>query len=308
MKDFEKTERSYGDAIAGSYNRDYHGYPLMQAHDEDFASFVAQYYHPGDRVLDLGCGSASLWHLWKENLEDPGSLIGVDLSERMIDECKRLFPQGVFRVGSVFEIPVETGGIDLIIASSVLHHIPDEHLADALKEMDRVLDEHGTIVGREPVSKGRLGDSPGWFSGALMSFRHMVCRLTHTREYPEPEIGDHHHAYNPKKFINMLKGSFSPKGISFRHPVSSYVLRCNHSLVTKIVNFLDNSIGHRGGHEFYYIASKNYCDATDVAYCIEQELKNNRELCSKKEFLALMQKAAEIIEKEIGKKGDSEGI
>jgi len=39
-----------------------------------------------------------------------------------------------------------------------------------------------------------------------------------------------------------------------------------------------------------------------------QRFTGIRDMCSRREFLALMQKAAEIIEKEIGKKGDSEGI
>lgn len=39
-----------------------------------------------------------------------------------------------------------------------------------------------------------------------------------------------------------------------------------------------------------------------------QRFTGIRDVCSKKEFFALLQKAAEIIEKEIGKKGDSEGI
>lgn len=301
MRDFEQCECLYENAIAKRYNRDYHQPPIMEIHDKDFACFVAENYQQGDRVLDLGCGPASLWPLWKEYLPEPASLIGVDLSEEMIKECKRLFPEGNFKIGSVFEIPLESGSVDLIIASSILHHIPDEHLSDALKEMNRVLDEHGKIVGREPVSKGRLGDTPGWLSGALMSFRHLAYRLTHTREYPEPEVGSHHHAYHPEEFMNTLKQTFLPKGISFRYPVSSYVLRCNHPLVIKIVNFLDRVIDHRGGHEFYYVATKNYCDASDVAYCVEQELKNNTIPINKKEFLALLQKAAEIIEKELSK-------
>lgn len=300
MREFEKKELEYEDSIAHRYNRDYHGYPLMRAQDEDFAGYVAKHYYPGDRVLDLGCGAASLWHLWKEHLKGACSLVGVDLSERMIDECNRLFPEGDFRLGSAAEIPLETGSIDLIISSSVLHHIPDECLHEAFEEMHRVLDEHGMIVGREPVSTGRLGDAPGWFSGALMSFRHMVYRLTHTREYPEPEAGSHHHAYDPRKFLKELQQSFSPKSISFRHPVSSFVLRCEHSTVAKIVRFLDSSIRHRGGHEFYYVASKNYCDSSDVTFCVEQELKENANLYSREEFLAFLQKAAEIIEKEIG--------
>ncbi|GAC1393051.1 MAG: hypothetical protein NVS2B14_18820 [Chamaesiphon sp.] len=161
------------------------------------------------------------------------------------------------------------------------------------------MDEHGTIVGREPLSQGRLGDTPGWLSGALMSFRHLVYRLTHTREYPEPEIGDHHHAYVLEDFTNILEKFFLPKGLHFKYPVSSYVLRCNNLLVKKMVDVLDNAIAHKGGHEFYYAATKNYYDADDVAYSIQQELSTNLSAIQAGEFLALLQKAAEIIEKEL---------
>jgi len=301
MKDFEKSERLCGNGIAERYNRDYHQSAIMKAHDEDFACFVAEWYHSGDRVLDLGCGPASLWPLWKRHLRESGALIGVDISEGMINECKRLFADDDFRVGSVFEIPAESGSIDLIIASSVLHHIPEKDLPEALQEMDRVLDEHGKVVGREPVSKGRLGDESGWLSGALMCFRHLVYRLTHTREYPEPELGKHHHAYIPDDFIRTLGKHFAPKSLRFKFPVSSYVLRCDHSLVGRVVSCLDNAIGHRGGHEFFYCAAKNYYDASDVAHCVEQELRlNSQPLKNMKEFLALLQRAAELLEREIG--------
>ena len=222
MREFERKEKEYEDAIAHRYNRDYHRYPLMQTQDKDFASFAAQHYHSGDRVLDLGCGPASLWHLWEEKLEDPGSLIGVDLSEKMINECKRSFPRGDFRVGSVFEIPVEASGIDLIIASSVLHHIPDEHLPKAFKEMDRVLDEHGTIVGREPVSTGRLGDIPGWFSlgfvfgGAITSNDHTTISPIVVPHDMQPTLEPQQRAHAPQLDFDEVSraaaGSFNSVG------------------------------------------------------------------------------------------------
>lgn len=300
MRDFELRERGYEDAVATRYNRDYHQPVIMREHDEDFAKYVAQFFHPGDRVLDLGCGPASLWPFWKAHLGGYSSLIGVDLSEGMIKECRKLYPEDDFRVGSVFEIPVETGSVDLLIASSVLHHVPDENLPDVFSDMLRVLDEHGNLVGREPISSGRLGDSPGWFSGALMSFRHLAYRLTHTREYPEPEIGEHHHAYKPKEFLGILQKHFSPKGVILRHPVSSFVSRCDNSLVAKAAFLLDREIKHRGGHTFYYVATKNFHDAADIASCIELELQGNNQI-NKKEFLALLQKASELLEKELGK-------
>lgn len=290
--------------MAERYNRDYHEPPIMREHDEAFAAYVKEHYREGDRVLDLGCGPASLWKFWKKEFREPGCLIGVDLSEGMIAECKKNYPDDDFRIGSAFEIPAQTGSIDVLIASSVFHHIPDEKLPEVFKEIQRVLDEHGIIVGREPVSQGKLGDVDGWFSGAIMNFRHLVYRLTHTREYPEPENGEHHHAYNPKEFMEILGNYFLPKGIRFKFPVSSYVARCKSPLVAKIAKFLDDSVEHTGGHGFFYIASKNFSDAEDVRYCIEKELKNNAAgLRQPMEFLALLQKAAEKLEKELKEKG-----
>lgn len=299
---YEEREIAYEDQMAGRYNRDYHDHPIMQQHDEDFAAYVLNAYRPGDRILDLGCGPASHWKYWKQYLSGHGTLIGVDLSEGMICEARRLYPEDDFRVGSGLKLPLEDGSIDLVIASSVLHHIPDSSLPAVFTEVSRVLDEHGTIVGREPVSRGRLGDVDGWLSGAIMMFRHLVYRLTGTREYPEPENGDHHHAYDPEAFIGHLKNHFSPKGITFRHPLSLYIARCDHPLVAKIARTLDEALQHRSGQEFFYTAVKNFADAGDVAYCVEQELKQNEMgIRDKKAFLALLQQAAILLEEELKK-------
>jgi ubiquinone/menaquinone biosynthesis C-methylase UbiE len=300
MKDFEKRECIYGNNIASSYNGRYHQSAIMKAHDEEFAHYVAQCFQAGDRVLDLGCGSASLWPLWKKHLRGASKMIGIDISKAMLEEGKLESKEDSFLAGSVFALPLRSGSIDLVILSSMLHHIPDKYLMEALQEISRILDEHGRIVGREPVRECRLGDIPGWLSAALMTFRHLVYRLTHTREYPEPEAGQHHHAYVPRAFVKELKKVFAPKGLQFKFPISSYVSRCDNKKVSKIVQILDDTINHRAGHEVFYVAEKNYCDSRDVAHCIEQELElNSRPLKNKKEFLALLQCAAELLEKEL---------
>jgi len=302
MKDFEKKEIIYENAIAGRYNRDYHQSVIMRRFDDEFANFAAQHYKKGDRVLDLGCGAASLWGLWKERLPEPARLIGVDLSKGMVEECRKAHPEDDFRIGSVFKIPLESGSVDLLIASSVLHHVPDKHLPEALAEISRVLDEHGTLVGREPLSSHRLADEAGWFSGAIMAFRHMVFRLTHTREYPEPAIGEHHHAYDPSEFIAAISKTFAPKGISLMFPFSGYVGRCDDALVAKISAVLDGEVGNLKGHILHYAAAKNYNDAADVKRFVEYDLnENTRPLKNKAEFMALLDKAAEILERELGK-------
>lgn len=300
MHAFELQEKEYENAVAQRYNRDYHSYPIMQSHDDDFACFVATQFSPGDRVVDLGCGSASLWPLWRKYLKNPGALIGSDLSEGMIDEAQKLYPGEDFRVGSALRIPVDTGTVDMVIISSMLHHIPDEHLPTVFDEVHRIMTDDAIVVGREPLSADRLGDEPGWLSGALMGFRHMVSRLTHTREYPEPPIGDYHHAYDPTVFLNILRRHFAPNNIQFKYPVSSFVGRADHELVTKIVRILDDSINHKGGTEIYYAASKNLDNPEAALHLINASLAENKApLKNRDEFLALLYQSAVLIEREL---------
>ena len=296
---FEEKEREYENAIALRYNRDYHEPPIMQWHSKNFVEFVARHCKPGDRVLDLGCGPASLWPHFKDLLKEPASLVGVDLSDGMVNEARRLFPEGDFRVGSMFEIPADAGEFDVVIVSSAFHHVTDESLPAALKEVHRVLDEHGVLIGREPLRQGRVGDRGGWLAGALMSLRHLAYRLTHTREYPEPDPGPAHHAYTVDEFYSLINGVFTFEEIEFRNPVSLFLARINHPTVETIAKMLDVSVAHKEGQEIHYKAAKNYSSAADVEANVRRALEENH-ITDIPAFLALVEAAAKRIEAELG--------
>jgi len=301
MRDYEHQEIAYENAVASRYNRDYHSYPIMKHWNRAFAMYVTGQLVDGDRVLDLGCGPASLWGFWKNNPKKLGVLVGADISPRMISEAKRLFPKDNFLVGNSQVLPFVTGSFDVVIVSSVLHHIPDEYLPDTLQEIYRVLDEHGMLVGREPLGTGRLHDDSGWLSGALMNFRHMVYSLTRTREYPEPEVGEHHHAYAVADFVEFLKKvPFFVADLQLQNPLSVYVARASHPTIVKLAIWLDKALSGNVGNEFFYTARKNHSTAGAVAYAVARRLEELGKVPNEPEFLALLQAAAERINKELG--------
>jgi SAM-dependent methyltransferase len=299
MRDFEVAERKFENLIADRYQRDYHEPPLMQWHDDDFARFVAANCTAGDRILDLGCGPGSLWPHFKRHLPERCSLVGVDLSEGMVEEARRAYPADDFRVGSMFAIPAQPGAFDVVVVSSAFHHIPDDALPDALVEVSRVLEEHGKVIGREPLASGRLGDRGSWFAGAIMHFRHLVYRLTRTREYPEPDPGPAHHAYDPAEFLAIVAKYLSPTDVRFRHPFSPFVGRTTNALVVRIAKLLDEALEHREGQIVYYVAERNFSKPEDVQACIRRALEENV-LASPVEFLALLSAATARIERELG--------
>jgi SAM-dependent methyltransferase len=297
MYDFELRERTDEDLAAAEYDRLYHGFPVLEYWDDDFASFVARYWHAGDRVLDLGCATASLWEQWAR-LPHASRLVGVDISEQMIERARRKHPEGEFHVARAHDLPFENGSFDIVVVSSVLHHIPDSHLAGALGEIARVLDEHGRLVGRDPI-RNSFAAEPGWFSGSVMSFRHFVYRLTRSREYPEPELGEHHHVLDVEAFRELLSAYAVPLALERRFAFSSFVSRVRDSRIMSVARRLDELTASRGGTMLYYAAEKNHVSADDLLRVVRLA-RDEADAVSDAEFLAYLQAATLEIARAFG--------
>lgn len=272
----ERREREVEDEMAHRYDRDYHEPPVMAEHSRAFAAFVGQYVRTGDRVLDLGCASASLWDRFREELPGDISLVGVDLSPGMLEVARRKYPEGDFRVGSFAQIPSGAGEFDVVVVSSAFHHISDDLLPGSLAEIHRVLDEHGILVGREPLIAGRLGDRGGWLAAALMHLRHLTYRLTHTREYPEPDPGPEHHAYKAEEFLTAIGKVLTVVDVQFRNPASLFVARVRERGVARMAKQLDEVVHHREGQEIHYAARKNFSATEDVLRSVVLALEENQ--------------------------------
>jgi ubiquinone/menaquinone biosynthesis C-methylase UbiE len=294
MFDFESREREDQDNAAAEYDALYHDFPVAEYWDEDFTEFVGAFWVKGDRVLDLGCGPASLHERWSK-LPEPARLVGVDISPAMVNKARSRFPDSEFVVARAHELPFADGSFDLVIASSVLHHIPDDHLESALQEIARVLDEHGRLVGREPVQTS-WGREPGWFSGALMTFRHLVFRLTRSREYPEPELGEHHHVFEELVLTSALSTEFHVSCAERRLPFSPLVLRATDTRVAALAQQLDRQLADRPGEMLYFAAERNYATAADVSRAVAAA-RTELAAISDVEFLALLEAAAAELER-----------
>lgn len=293
MYPFEVEERAAENEAAAKYDALYHGFELTSYWDEDFLAFVRERYAPGDRVLDIGCGPGSNWPQWRQ-LAEPGALVGIDLSEKMVEEARRRHPDGRFEVARVHELPFPDGSFDVVIASAVLHHIPDEHLPAAFAEIHRVLDEHGRVVGREP-NASPWGSEPGWFSGALMTFRHLAFRLTRSREYPEPALGDHHHPFDAERFLALLGERFTVTRVEQRFPFSPFVLRVRSAAVARFARLMDARLWNRTGAMFYFAADKNYATREELSRVIG--LARKARAITDAEFLAYLEAAGRELEK-----------
>ena len=90
---------------------------------------------PKARVLDLGCGNGVLLTaLDRRSLGEGGSVdyTGLDISQTLVTEAKKLHPQNTFRLGDITDPTIwhGLGKYDFIAALAVFHHLPtpDDHI------------------------------------------------------------------------------------------------------------------------------------------------------------------------------------
>lgn len=125
----------------------------------------------GMRVLDLGCGAGQLSHWLADH--DAASVVGVDLSERMLDLAAREWSHDRVRYvrASIDAVQFDAASVDLVVSSLAFHYVPD--FAGLMANIGRWLVPGGSLVFSmenplylsRATSKGWLTDEAGNVTG-----------------------------------------------------------------------------------------------------------------------------------------------
>lgn len=108
---------------------------------------VSAHFGPGDRVLDVGCGSA---FVADRIAQTPATYVGVDFGGHHITDAQRRYakrsqPLGVaFALNTAEALPFSTGSFDVVVMSGVIEHLLRPEIA--VWEVARVLRPGGVFV------------------------------------------------------------------------------------------------------------------------------------------------------------------
>ena len=162
-------------------------------------------------VLDVGCGTGDFAQLF-----DPARTryMGIDISEGMIAECRRLFPAHEFKVGDGDSIDAVDDSVDLVLSIGVLEYLPDP--VSHLKELARVTKPGGSIVLTVPNGSNRsrqadrplralLDSAPGKWLRSVMR-RQSQTRPTERTVVKDAKIRHRHMTVDELTHIGMATG------------------------------------------------------------------------------------------------------
>ena len=133
----ENYERYFVPAIAAPVSAD-----LLAAAD----------LRPGERVLDVACGTGVIARLAAERVGPTGTVTAIDLAPDMIDVARATpAPAGAaidWRVGDATSLPFDDGAYDAVLCQMGLMFMADR--AAAVAELRRVLAPGGRVVVNTP--------------------------------------------------------------------------------------------------------------------------------------------------------------
>lgn len=95
----------------------------------------------GMKVLDLGCGTG---RMTKKLLELGAEVVGVDVSEEMLNVARKKCRGAEFVLGDSANLPFGEGEFDLVVASFLIVHL--KGLEKSFDEVYRVLKPGGVFI------------------------------------------------------------------------------------------------------------------------------------------------------------------
>ncbi|MFG3436115.1 class I SAM-dependent methyltransferase [Nonomuraea sp. NPDC047897] len=116
---------------------------------------------PGDRVLDVGCGTGYLTRVLAPLIGPAGQVVGVDPAPSMVEHARRRAPANCsYAVGVGQALDLADESFDVVVTSLAVHHMPEGERGAAVREMFRVLRPGGRLLVvefRRPANRWAAG-------------------------------------------------------------------------------------------------------------------------------------------------------
>jgi ubiquinone/menaquinone biosynthesis C-methylase UbiE len=151
-------QQVYGKNYQGTAAENYQRFfvPAIGAPVADDLIAVAD-LQPGERVLDVACGTGVVTRLAAERVGAAGSVTGLDINPGMLAVARSATPSDIsidWQEASAESMPFPDGAFDVVLCQMGLQFVPSK--LTALREMRRVLTTGGRAVISVPGPKPPL--------------------------------------------------------------------------------------------------------------------------------------------------------
>ena len=141
-QELNKIKKTY-DAVARRYSEAFSGEHEKKPKDQEVLHRFFEAIGARRPVWDFGCGPGqTAGYLKNLGLE----ISGLDLSERLLEEARRKFPEIDFRQGNILGLEFDDESIAGVVAFYAIVHFTQPQVEKAFRETFRVLQPEGLFL------------------------------------------------------------------------------------------------------------------------------------------------------------------
>ena len=152
---------------------------------------------PGERVLEVGCGTGDVALAARERAGASGAAYGIDPSAEMIavarDKAARAGLAVDFQVGVIEALAFPDASFDVVLSSLMMHHLPGDLKQRGLVEIVRVLKPGGRLLivdFKRPTTRWASTMNRLVFHGTLREGLPNLPALLHEAGFTQVQMGD----------------------------------------------------------------------------------------------------------------------
>ena len=166
------------DRIADEYARRIYGELDHKPFDREMLQDFAEKVRGGGLVCDLGCGPGHVARYLRDLEID---VVGIDLSEKMIEQARKLNPDIEFLQGDMTRLKQQDASLAGIVAAYSIIHLTPSEIPVAFQEMHRVLRSDGWLLLSFHIGSQTLRMNEWWGQKVDIDF-HFLDPAVITRE------------------------------------------------------------------------------------------------------------------------------
>jgi ubiquinone/menaquinone biosynthesis C-methylase UbiE len=167
---------------------------------------------PGERVLEVGCGTGDVALAASEPAGREGAVYGIDPSPKMIavarEKAARVRRAVEFQVGVIEALAFPDASMDVVLSSLMMHHLPDDLKRRGLAEIARVLKPGGRLLivdFKRPTTRMARTMTTLLWHAALREGVQDLAPLLHEAGFRQVRAGD-----MPLRILGFVLGQLTP--------------------------------------------------------------------------------------------------
>ncbi len=167
---------------------------------------------PNGKIIDLGCGTG---HYSKPFVESGYNYVGIDISDGMLAEARKMLPDGDFKQMDLLSLDFDDNSFDGIWSLAAYLHLPKNQINHAISEANRILKPGG--IGFITIKKGSVEKYIGqgnnkryWSFYGIRQFE----KILKNNNFEVIESWKDKRHYNPPKDVTVFLCYFIRKSTS----------------------------------------------------------------------------------------------